>query len=105
MQRVVAGLGELLISGDGEKHVGALARDLELEEIIVLEDPGVVERALDHRFGARLAVALEEVALEEVALERAGIDPDPHRAAVILGAQPRSWLHLQRISSKNSCIG
>jgi hypothetical protein len=38
----------------------------------------VVERALDHRLGARLAVALQQVALE-----RAGIDPDPHRAAVV----------------------
>ena len=79
MERVVAGFGELLIGGDGEKHVGRLARDLELEEIVVLEDLGVVERALDHRFGAGLAVALEEVALE-----RAGIDADPHRAAVVL---------------------
>jgi hypothetical protein len=30
MQRVVAGFGELLIGGDREKHVGRLARDLEL---------------------------------------------------------------------------
>ena len=80
MERVVAGLGELLIGGDREKHVGGLARDLELEEIVVLEDLGVVERALDHRLGARLAVALQQVAFE-----RAGIDADPHRAAVVLG--------------------
>ena len=80
MQRVVAGLGELLIGGDGEKHVGRLARDLELEEIVVLEDLGVVERALDHRLGAGLAVFLQEIAFE-----RAGIDADPHRAAVVLG--------------------
>ena len=59
MERVVAGVGELLIGGDGEKHIGGLARDLELEEIIVFEDLSVVERALDHRLGARLAIALQ----------------------------------------------
>ena len=80
MQRVVAGFGELLIGGDGEEDVGSLARDLELEEIVVLEDLGVVERAFDHRLGARFAIALQQVALE-----RAGIDADAHRAAVILG--------------------
>jgi hypothetical protein len=64
MERAVAGFGELLIGGDREKLVGRLARDLELEEIVVLEDPGVVQGALDHRFGARLAVAFEEVALQ-----------------------------------------
>ena len=37
------------------------------------------KRALHHRLGARLAVALEKVPLE-----RAGVDTDPHRAAVIL---------------------
>ena len=80
MQRIVAGFGELLIGGDGEEHVGRLAGDLELEEVVVLEDLGVVQRALDHRLGAGLAVVLEQVALE-----RAGIDADAHRAAVILG--------------------
>jgi hypothetical protein len=45
MERVVAGLGELLIGGNREKHVGGLARDLELKEIVVLEDLGAVERA------------------------------------------------------------
>jgi hypothetical protein len=64
VERVVAGFGELLIGGDREKHVRGLARDLELEEIVVLEDPGVVERALDHRLGARLAIALQQVALQ-----------------------------------------
>ena len=41
MKRVVASFGELLIGGDREKHVGRLARDLELEEIIVIEDLGL----------------------------------------------------------------
>ena len=80
MQRVVARLGQLLIGGDGQEHVGRLHGDLELEEVVVLEDLGVVERALDHRLGAGLAVFLEQVALQ-----RAGIDADAHRAAVILG--------------------
>jgi hypothetical protein len=39
----------------------------------------MVERALDHRLGAGLAVFFEEVAFE-----RAGIDADAHRAIVIL---------------------
>ena len=80
MQRVVAGFGQPLIGGDGEEHVGRLARDLELEEIVVLEDLGVVERALDHRLRAGLAVFLQKIAFE-----RAGVDADPHRAAVVLG--------------------
>ena len=79
MERIVAGFGELLIGRDGQEHVGGLAGDLELEEVVVLEDLRVVERALDHRLGARLAVALQEILLE-----RAGIDADPHGAAVVL---------------------
>ena len=54
--------------------------DLELEEVVVLEDLGVVERALDHRLGAGLAVFLQQLALQ-----RAGIDADAHRAAMVLG--------------------
>ena len=64
MERVVASIGELLIGGDREKHVGGFARDLELEEVVVLEDLGVAERALDHGFGARLAIALQQVAFQ-----------------------------------------
>ena len=80
MQRIVAGLGQLLIGRDGEKHVGRLAGDLELEEVVVFEDLGVAQGAFDHRLGAGLAVFLEEIALK-----RAGIDPDAHRAAMVLG--------------------
>jgi hypothetical protein len=79
MKRIVAGLGKLLIGGHREKHVGCLARDLELEEVVVLEDLGMVKRAFDHRLGAWFSVALEEIAFE-----RDGINADPHRAAVIL---------------------
>ena len=45
------------------------------------QDPGVVERALDHRLGAGLAVFLQQVALQ-----RAGIDADAHGAAMVLAA-------------------
>ena len=62
MQRVVAGLGQLLVGGDRQEHVGRLHADLELVEIVVLQDAGVVERALDHRLGAGLAVLLQQVA-------------------------------------------
>ncbi len=47
---------------------------------MILENLGVAERGLDHRLGARLAIALQELALQ-----RAGIDADPHRAAMVLG--------------------
>ena len=80
MQRVVAGLGELLVGRDGQEDVGRLHADLELVEVVILQDARVVERALDHRLGAGLAVLLEQVLLE-----RAGIDADAHRAAVVLG--------------------
>ena len=59
MEGVVAGFRQLLIGGDREKYVGGFARDLELEEVVVFEDLGVVERAFDHRLGARLAIALQ----------------------------------------------
>jgi hypothetical protein len=72
----------LLIGGDREKHVGGFARDLELEEIVVLEDLGVVERALDHRLGARLAIALQQVVFE-----RAGIDDVAIRGDTDLSCQ------------------
>ena len=62
MQRVVAGFGEALIGGDREEDVGRLHADLEFAEVVVFEDARVVERALDHRLGARLAVFLEQVA-------------------------------------------
>src|ERR1700732_1369768 len=39
----------------------------------------MIEGTLDHRLRAGFAIALEEVTLE-----RAGIDADPHRAAVVL---------------------
>ena len=80
MQRVVAGLGQLLVGGDREEDVGRLHADLELVEVVVLQDARVVERALDHRLGAGLAVFLQQVLLQ-----RAGIDADAHRAAVVLG--------------------
>ncbi len=40
----------------------------------------MVERALDQRLGARLAVFFEQILFE-----RAGVDADPHRAVMVLG--------------------
>jgi hypothetical protein len=57
-----------------------LHRDLELVEVVVLQDAGVVQGALDHGVGARLAVLFQQFALQ-----RAGVDADPHRAAVVAG--------------------
>jgi hypothetical protein len=59
MERVIAGLGEALIGGDREEHVGGLAGYLEFEEVVVLEDARMGERAFDHRLRARLAVFLQ----------------------------------------------
>ena len=70
-------LGELLVGGDREEHVGRLHRDLVLVEVMVLEDADMVERAFDQRLGAGLAIFLEQVLLEA-----AGIDADADRAAV-----------------------
>ena len=52
------GLGMLLWSGIGDTIRVSLSAD-PVEEVVVLEDLGVVERALDHRLGARLAIALQ----------------------------------------------
>ena len=46
-------LAELLIGGDCEEHVARLHRDLIFAKAVVLEDPDMVERALDKRLGAR----------------------------------------------------
>ena len=70
----------MLIGGHGHEHVGGLHADLELVEVVVLQDAGVAQRALDHGLGAGLAVALQQVALQ-----RAGVDADAHGAAVVAG--------------------
>src|SRR6185503_17122579 len=79
MERVIASLREPLIGRDGEENVGRLARDLEVTEVVVLENTRMIERALDHRLRAGLAIFLQKVAFQT-----AGIDADAHRAAVIL---------------------
>ena len=64
VQRAVDLLGELLVGGDREEQVGGLHRDLVFVEVVVLEQLDMVERALDQRVGARLAVFLQQVALQ-----------------------------------------
>ncbi len=73
-------LGQLVIGRHRHERVAGLHRDLELVEVVVLQDAGVVQRALDHRVGARLAVLFQQFALQ-----RAGVDADPHRTAVVAG--------------------
>ena len=80
VQRAIDLVGELLIGGDGEEHVGGFHRDLVFAKAMVLEDADMVERAFDQRLGARLAIFLEQVLLEA-----AGVDPDADRAAVGAG--------------------
>ena len=86
MQRAIDRFGELLIGGDREEQVGRLHRDLVFVEIVVLQQLDMIERALDQRLGAGLAIFLEQVLLEA-----AGVDADADRAAVGLGgvAPPR----------------
>src|ERR1051325_2912683 len=47
-----------------EDHVRRVAGNLEFEKVVVLENLGVGQGALDHRLGAGLAIALEQIALE-----------------------------------------
>src|SRR3546814_18833097 len=89
MQRIIASFRQALIGGDGEEHVRRLHADLEFEKVIVLENADMVERALDHRLGAWLAVFLEQLAFE-----RTGIDADTHGAAMVarrLYPVPHPW--------------
>ena len=80
MKRAIDLVGELLVGGDGEEHVAGFDRHFVLAEVVVLEDPDMVERAFNQRLGAGLAILFEQVLLEA-----AGIDPDADRAAVGLG--------------------
>ncbi len=61
-------------------------------EIVVLKNFGVTERAFDHRFGARLAVTLQQFLLQ-----RTGIDTDAHRTAMVLG-RLNDVLHALRVA-------
>jgi hypothetical protein len=46
MQRVVRHVGRLLVGRDGEEHVGRLHADLEVVEVVLLQDVGVLARRL-----------------------------------------------------------
>jgi hypothetical protein len=50
---------------------------LKLEEVIVLEDLRMIERALDHRLRAGFAVAFEQVAFERTGIDNAAIAGRP----------------------------
>ena len=80
MQRAIDRFGEPVIGGHREEHVARLHRHLELVEIVILQQLDMIERAFDQRFGAGLAIFLEQVLLEAP-----GVDPDADRAAIGLG--------------------
>jgi hypothetical protein len=61
VDRGVGRLGQLLVGGGGEEDVGGLAADLELVEVVVLQEPDMVEAGFDHRLGAGLGVFLQQV--------------------------------------------
>ncbi len=58
----------------------AFTLNLELVEIVVLQQPDVIEPALHHRVRTGLAVLVQEVLFQ-----RSRIHPDPDRTAVVLG--------------------
>ena len=64
MQRVVAGVGELLVGRHRQEDVRRLHADLEFVEVVILQDAGMIQRALDHRLRAGLAVLFQQVLLE-----------------------------------------
>ena len=78
MQRVVADLGQLLVRSDREEHVGRLHADLEVMEVVLLQNVGMIQRALDQRLGVRFAVFFQQMLFQ-----RAGIHANTHRAAMI----------------------
>ena len=78
VERIITGLGQLLVGRDRQEDVRCLDADLELVEVVVLQHLGVIERAFHHRLGARLPVLLQQLALE-----RPGVDADAHRAFVV----------------------
>src|SRR5690606_19406529 len=80
VQGAVDGVGQLLIGGDRQEGVGRLHRNLELVEVQVLQDAGVVQGAFDHRVRTGLAVFLQQLLLQ-----RPGVDADAHGAAVVAG--------------------
>ena len=107
MDRRIRRLRQSLIGGSGKKHVGCLAADLELVEIVVLKDLDVIQPAFDHRVGARLAIFLQQVLLK-----RSRVHTDPDRAAVILGrldhlADPLLGTDIAGIDAKTgrACLG
>ena len=96
MQRIVAGFRKPVIGGRRQEDVGRLHADLELEEVVVFQNAGVFQRALDQRLRAGLPVFLQQVALEA-----AGIDADAHRASVVL----RRLYHLAHARGRADIAG
>ncbi len=80
MQRIVTCFGQAVIGGNRKEHIGCLDRNLELVEILIFKDFGVVQRTFDHRLRAGFAVTFQQFLFE-----RPGINPDTHRTAVVLG--------------------
>ena len=78
MQRVIAGLGQAVIGGDRQENVGGLNADLEFPEVVVFQNPRMVQAAFDHSLWAGLAVTLQQLFLQ-----RAGIDADTHGTAMV----------------------
>ena len=71
MQRRIRRLGKLLIGCHSKEHVRVMKAE-------IIEDTGMIERAFDHRVGARLAIFLKQVLFQ-----RAAIHADADRAAIV----------------------
>jgi hypothetical protein len=86
VQRRVGGLGQLLIGRDRQERRRTPSPLIlySWKSLSWSEDARVVERALDHRLRAWLAILLEQVPLQA-----AGVDADAHRTAVVAGRLDR----------------
>jgi hypothetical protein len=80
VERRLGLFGQHLVGRDRHEDVGGLHRDLEVQEIVVFQDPDMVEARFHHRVGTGLAILVEEVLFEAP-----GIHPDPDRAIMVAG--------------------
>ncbi|CAL2070463.1 protein of unknown function [Streptomyces murinus] len=80
VQGVVALRGELAVGLDHHDRVVVLDRDLDVAEVVLLEEGGFPQGALDERLRGGLAVLLEQAAVQG-----ARVHTDADRGAVLLG--------------------
>src|SRR2546423_12336545 len=75
MKRIVDLLCQQTISSDGAMDVGSFQRDNDVSEIQIFENTNMTHCRLNHRFGSRSAVLLQQIFLERTAVHA---DTDRH---------------------------